>query len=251
MCLVLFYNYQLIIYMENLRFICLTWNNYLPKQSIIEATCGYYAYANLIEFSKIIENNINVDIIENIRNNLKQKSYQDHLIDDIHIYRKMIGKDMISTNDAYKINEYEYHKTGKYMLDYNVYTDSKKCYYTPAFISMFDKDVVKKALLNKNNCIYKFIIQSEYYKMVNHMVPIVIQKIGNVVYIHILDSYCLLWNGDNILRLFYKEVFGMDITNNLECKNISLVESIYSLLKKSKEFIEIVIALVVILYTFF
>lgn len=237
--------------MEKLKFICLTWNNHLPYQSIMEATCGYYAYSNLVEFSKVINDCNDGNIIENIKYKLEQQTYKISVMSNIIKYRKLIGKDMISLYDAYRINNYELPNTGKNISDYNFYTDGKKYSYFPSFFSNYDKYEVRKALLNKENCIYKFIIQSIYYNnMVDHMVPVIIQKIKNIVYIHILDSYCLLWNGDHILRLFYITILGKDITNELECKDISAKENIISLFKKLKEFINIVISLVVILIVF-
>lgn len=235
--------------MEKLKFICLTWNNYLPQQSIIESTCGYYAYSNIVEFSKIIENCDNDNIIDIIKNKLKQSGYKKSIKDNIISYRKLIGKDMITREDASKIHIYEYNKTGKSTIDYEfeIYDGYGKLS-PPYSVSTFKPDKIKKALMTEEDCIYKIMIESIHYNVINHMVPTIIQKIGNNVYIHILDSFRLLWNGDNILRELYKIILGTDITDRITCKDISTKESIVSIFNKLKEFVELVVVLVVILF---
>ena len=226
--------------MEKLKFICLTWNNYLTHQSILEDTCGYYAFVNLIEISNVLRSNNDSNVINKMLKYLNESNNDNITKQKVSYFKKIIKRNMITLNDIKYLEN-----LNKNYNDINkVYINNNKCTFIDDFnISKFNDDFADNSI-----AFYNFIIQYKYAGIIDHMVPIIINRVNDNVYIHILDSYKLLWNGDNILSTFYATLFGNNIIDNLYCKNIMSKEIIFSLWNKSKEFLEIVIALVIILY---
>jgi hypothetical protein len=218
-----------------IKLTCHTWNSYLPKQGLFDSTCGYHAIRNGISMLKLLnENKIQyknyVSSIKETKNYKLLISERD-LNKDLHNYVQIYKSNKLCKQDLLKI-------AGNFYNLNNV------------FITYLDNEFLSKEELIRLNDIkrkrmYKicFIFYVNDINLVKHWVPIVLDKNGNDIKLHILDSYNYVWFGDKKLNFLLDKLYKRMI---VKCNNDNLKGTIIFSIKN----ITIVIIYVFFIYLF-
>ncbi len=190
-----------------IKIYCYNWNFKLPPQGIIDSTCGYHAIRN---------GNMMLDLLNS--SNLNYKNYANSITksskfkilksfenskNEIIKYQKTIKSNSLSKielNSIIKNNN----------LNENIFIS-----YCNNAYPMFNINETNKLnnILSKENYRICIIIFKKEFKIAKHWIPIVFDKKGNNVHLHILDSYDMVWWGEQnlnkLVNYFYpnKQVF--------------------------------------------
>ena len=172
---------------------CYNWNLKLYPQGLIDSNCGYHAIKNGNSMLKILGEPLNYNnYINSIKNSnkfyyLKSNKYTD---EQINLYNKIIKSNSLSKKDLYKIIR-------NANLDQNIFIS-----YCDDNFPMFTENETNKIkkLLKKDSYKFCIIIFKKKLSIVKHWIPIVFHKINNKVYLHILDSYDMIWWGEKNLN---------------------------------------------------
>ena len=172
---------------------CYNWNLKLSPQGIIDSNCGYHAIKNgnvmlnLLNTSNINYNNYLKSIKKSKKfNYLTSKEYTDK---EITKYNKVINSNSLSKDELYKIIRGN-------NLDRNIfvsYCDKE----IPFFNFYEDKQI--KDLMKKDTYRFCVIIFKKEFSIAKHWIPIVFDKNKNILHLHILDSYDMVWWGEQNL----------------------------------------------------
>ena len=214
-----------------IKITCHTWNSFLPKQDLFDSTCGYHAIRNGISMLKLLnENKIQYkNYVSSIKKtkNYKMLLSEQHLNKDINNYKNIYKNNQLSKQDLLKIAGSFYNLNNFFIT----YLDDK-------FLS--DEELIR---LNdfKRKRSYKicFIIYINDINLVKHWVPIVLDKNGNDVKLHILDSYNYIWFGDRKLTFLLDKLYKKRI---IKCSNDNLKGTIIFTVKN---------IMIMIIYIFF
>lgn len=218
-----------------IKLTCHTWNSYLPKQGLFDSTCGYHAIRNGISMLKLLnENKIEYkNYVSSIKEtkNYKLLISERELNKDLHNYVQIYKSNKLCKQDLLKI-------AGNFYNLNNV------------FITYLDNEFLSKEELIRLNDIkrkrmYKicFIFYVNDINLVKHWVPIVLDKNGNNIKLHILDSYNYVWFGDKKLNFLLDKLYKRRI---VKCNNDNLKGTIIFTIKN----ITIVIIYVFFIYLF-
>lgn len=179
------------------------WNLILNNESILDNTCGYHALLNgNFMINMLLDNNIKIDqyYINNIRKIFYKNYNLDNFNNQMSKLMTFIDRPSLSKNDLeYLINK------GK--LSNNIFI----------YVNGIYNNELNEIIMQKNYkiCIIFF---RDYLCFFKHWIPIVIDKQENDIYIHILDSFHLIWWGDKILNeilyLCFKEKYNNKIISS-------------------------------------
>jgi len=218
-----------------IKLTCHTWNSYLPKQGLFDSTCGYHAIRNGVNMLKIL-NESKIDQNNYISSIKKTKKYkklisESELNKDINNYKNIYKNNQLSKQDLLKIAGSFYDLNNFFIT----YLDDK-------FLS--DEELIRLNYLKKKE-IYKicFIIYINDVNLVKHWVPIVLDKNGNDIKLHILDSYNYVWFGDKKLNFLLDKLYKRRI---VKCSNDNLKGTIIFSIKN----ITLIIIYVFFIYLF-
>ena len=214
-----------------IKLTCHTWNSFLPKQGLFDSTCGYHAIRNGIRMLKLLnENKIqNKNYVSSIK---KTRSYkllisEHELNKDLHNYIEIYKNNQLSKQDLLKIASNFYNLNNFFIT----YLDDK-------FLS--DEELIRLDDFKRKHS-YKicFIIYVNDINLVKHWVPIVLDKNGNDVRLHILDSYNYVWFGDKKINFLLDKLYKRRI---VKCSNDNLKGTIIFTVKN---------IMIVMIYIFF
>lgn len=218
-----------------IKLTCHTWNSYLPKQGLFDSTCGYHAIRNGVNMLKIL-NESKIDQNNYISSIKKTKKYkklisESELNKDINNYKNIYKNNQLSKQDLLKIAGSFYDLNNFFIT----YLDDK-------FLS--DEELIRLNYFKKKE-IYKicFIIYINDVNLVKHWVPIVLDKNGNDIKLHILDSYNYVWFGDKKLNFLLDKLYKRRI---VKCSNDNLKGTIIFNIKN----ITLIIIYVFFIYLF-
>ena len=194
-----------------IKLTCYTWNSYLPKQGLFDSTCGYHALRNGICMLKLLN-----------ENKIRSKNY----INDIKStknYKLLISESELEKDLKNYMGIYKSNKLCKQDL-LKIATNFHKLNYF--FVSYLDEKILSKEELIRLEDIkrkksYKicFIFYVNDINLVKHWVPVVLDKTGNDVRLHILDSYSYVWFGDKKLNYLLDKLYKNRI---VKCSNDNL-----------------------------
>jgi len=176
---------------------CYTWNLFLPAQGVIDSTCGYHAIRNGNTMLDLL-NNSSINYNDYV-NSIKKSQYFKRLKST-----KIMNEEVIKYQNTYKSNSLSKSDL-QLIIDDNILNQNIIITY-PDSEFIFDKiDSAKiKRLKNQKNYRICIILFKKKLDIVKHWVPIVIDKKGSNVYVHILDSYDMSWWGDpNIDKIIH------------------------------------------------
>lgn len=206
---------------------CFNWNLELPPQNLIDGTCGHHALRNGDRMLNLLQNNSidNNNYIDNIKNtkDYKKISSKKYLEKDINYFKKILNKSKLNKNNLNLIKN-------KAKLNDNIFI-------------IYNKNNIKKNFFKNDKYKICLIIFINHYNIINHWVPIIIDKNYDKVYLHILDSYHLIWWKNNKIKSIIDYIFP---NNKIKCKNESFKGKIIFYFSK---FVEIII-LISCLYFF-
>jgi hypothetical protein len=218
---------------------CITWNKYLPEQYLWETNCGYHAFRNGYIMYNII-NKINYKNYHDYVNNIiKNKNFK-NLLNKKNL-RKDLLKYMNEYNNQSRINSNQLNRlVNKYQNNKNIFAVYPlEDIYTPNLSKKFNNDMKKK------NMTYCFLTYRSLPPLFTHWVPIIIDKKGKNIFIHIIDSFNLVFSGDKCInKLIDKLLCNYNIIN--KCKNFRTPGKIITYTSKFKIFCELVLAMCVI-----
>ena len=214
-----------------IKLTCYTWNSYLPKQELFDSTCGYHAIRNglcmlkLLDENKIMNNNYVNDIkrTKNYKLLVSESELKKDLKNymEIHKSNKLCKKDLLRiANNFYNLNYF-----------FISYLDDK---------ILSNEELIRLGDIKKKKS-YKicFIFYVNDINLIKHWVPIVLDKRGNDVKLHILDSYNYVWFGDKKLNYLLDKLYEKRV---VKCSNDNLKGTIIFSIKN---------IIVVIIYIFF
>lgn len=194
-----------------IKLTCHTWNSFLPKQGLFDSTCGYHALRNGISMLKLLnENKIKpnnyVSSIKKTRN-YKLLISEHELNKDLHNYMEIYKSNKLCKQDLLKIAGSFYNLNNFFIT----YLDDK-------FLS--DEELIRLDNFKRKRS-YKicFIIYINDINLVKHWVPIVLDKNGDDVRLHILDSYNYVWFGDKKLNFLLDKLYKKRL---VKCSNDNL-----------------------------
>tara|TARA_A100001015_G_scaffold307635_1_gene403879 strand:+ start:3225 stop:3887 length:663 start_codon:yes stop_codon:yes gene_type:complete len=183
------------------------WNLFLKKENIFDSDCGYHALINgnmmLNEINKCKNSLNNSNYIFNLKQKINNINMYKNIDDEINNLKILLCSSKLSNNNLqYIINN-----------------------------SNLDKNII----IYENNKNIKDKINSKYYKIciifykellyfIKHWVPIVIHRENNNVYIHILDSFNLVWSGDKVLQNIIDSLFP---NKNIQYKKKIIIGRIF------------------------
>ena len=214
-----------------IKLTCYTWNSYLPKQELFDSTCGYHALRNGICMLKLLnENRIrNKNYVYDIK---KTKNYkllvsESELEKDLRNYMKIYKSNKLCKQDLLKIAT-NFHNLNYFFISY----------LGGKFLSNEELIRLEEIKMKKS---YKicFIFYVNDINLVKHWVPVVLDKVGNDVRLHILDSYNYVWFGDKNLNYLLDKLYKRRV---VKCSNDNLRGTIIFSVKN---------ILLVIVYIFF
>jgi len=197
---------------------CHTWNIYLPPQGIIDGNCGYHAIRNGYMMLKILNNNIKYNsYIKSIKNSknfklLKSNNMMNSQIEKIKLRKGSQSLNGYDIKKIIKINN----------MGNNIFV----FYPTNDGPDFYENDIKRlNLLLKKDNYRICFIIFKSVYNLIKHWVPIVIDKKGKNVHIHLLDSYDMVyWGESNVNNLINYLYPG---NKNIFCKKQTVSGNVY------------------------
>jgi hypothetical protein len=214
-----------------IKLTCHTWNSYLPKQELFDSTCGYHAIRNGINMLKLLNDN-NIKSKNYVYNIKRTKNYK------LLISKKELNKELNNYMTIYKSNKLC--KDDLIKIANNFYNLNN------VFITYLDDKILSKEELIRLEDIkrkksYKvcFIFYINDINLVKHWVPIVFDKRGNDVKLHILDSYNYVWFGDKKLNYLLDRLYKNRI---VKCSNDNLKGTIIFSIKN---------IILVLIYIFF
>ena len=214
-----------------IRLTCYTWNSYLPKQELFDSTCGYHAIRNGIYMLKLLDENKikNNNYVNDIK---KTKNYkllvsESELKNDLRNYMQIYKSNKLCKQDLLKIAT-NFHKLNYFFVSY---LDNK--------ILSKDELIRLEGIKKKKSYKICFIFYVNDINLVKHWVPIVLDKRGNDVKLHILDSYNYVWFGNKKLSYLLDKLYEKRI---VKCSNDNLKGTIIFSIKN---------ILLVMIYIFF
>jgi hypothetical protein len=224
---------------------CITWNKYLPEQYLWETNCGYHAFRN-------------GSIMYNIINNINKKGYNKYISDIVNnkkfkrlLNKKTLRKDLLKYmkefNGSSRINSLQLHNLiDKYENNKNIYAiyplkdDIYMALNFKKFLKKFNTD-----FKSKKKVTYCFLVYRAVPPLFTHWVPIIFDKRDNNVYIHIIDSFNLVFSGDKSINKLINILFNKFNISN-KCKNFRIPGKIITYSTKLITFIELVVVMCII-----
>lgn len=206
---------------------CYNWNFKLPPQELLDSNCGYHAIRN---------GSLMLNILNN-KNSISDLKSNNKLNDKLNKYYSVIKKNSLSRDEMYKIIN-SIHKNENIFI----------IYFHPN-INILEKDKIRlKEVMKRRNYNICFIIFKNKLNIVKHWIPIVLKKKSNNVKLYILDSYDMLWNGDNdietLLNYLYKNY-------KLKCIDNYYKGNIYYFITKTIQLIIIIISIYLFINGYF
>lgn len=173
------------------------WNLILKNESILDSECGYHALLNGNFMLNILLNN-DFKINNKYINNIKKCIYKSYNFNNkLNELKRFIDRPSLSKNDLeYLINK------GKLSNNIFIYVNG-----------IYNNEL--KEIISKKNCKVCIIFFRDYLCFFKHWIPIVIDKQENEIYIHILDSFHLIWWGDKILNEIIYKFFKLKFDNKI------------------------------------
>lgn len=180
---------------------CHNWNLELSPQGLIDSNCGYHAIKNGNTMLNLL-NNTKIDYNNYLNSIKKSKDYyklksKDYTEYEIKRYQNIINSNALSKNELYKIIRGS-------RLERNIFISYCNDKY-PLF-TLNEKKRIKE-IQKKENYRFCVIIFKTELKMAKHWIPIVFDKIGNKLHLHILDSYDMIWWGEDNLNLLVNYLY--------------------------------------------
>ena len=221
---------------------CYNWNFKLSPQGIIDSNCGYHAIKNGDAMLNLL-NSSNIDY-NNYLNSIKKsnkfyyltsKEFTDNQIDK---YNKVIKSNSLSKYELYKIIK----GTNLNKNIFISYCDDK--------INMFDETETKeiKDIMKKDSYRFCVIIFKKEFTIAKHWIPIVFDKNKNNVHLHILDSYDMVWWGEQNLSKLVNYLYP---NKNVYCVNDYKQGGSYYYITKVLYFIILVFAVYLFIFGMF
>jgi hypothetical protein len=169
------------------------WNNYLPSQYLWDGTCGYHAINNTMNILHIINkhhllsktnNNFNQLLTEYKQNNI---NFITHHLRNYFIYLNS-GKKSTTIRDLKNIN--------------HIFNGYNKLYFWNLYE---DKIKIKSLIDNKINGTFGIIIYHKEW-WVKHWYGLIVDIVNQNIYIHLLDSFNIIFPYKNELNNILKEI---------------------------------------------
>tara|TARA_B100000902_G_scaffold396420_1_gene457370 strand:- start:10015 stop:10707 length:693 start_codon:yes stop_codon:yes gene_type:complete len=220
---------------------CYTWNFFLPPQGVIDSTCGYHAIRNGNLMLKLL-NNSKIDYNNYIKS-IKKSKYFKKLQSE-----KIMNNEIIQYQKTYKSNSLS--KSDLQLIINDNKLDSNLIITYGDKANMFDfNDYHKIKNLKNNNYRLCIIYFKKKIEVVKHWIPIVIDKKGQNVHLHILDSFDMSWWGDPILDDIINNIFPMK--KNILCNKEIIQGDIYYYVTKGIHIGILVIVVYLFIYGMF
>jgi len=221
---------------------CYNWNLKLSPQGIIDSNCGYHAIKNGNAMLNLLnDSNINY---KNYLNSIKKsnKFYyltsKNYTNNEINKYNKIIKSNSLSKDELYKII------TGN-NLNKNIFISY--CANDIPFFNLYESKKIKE-LMKRDSYRFCVIIFKKEFTIAKHWIPIVFDKNKNKVHLHILDSYDMVWWGEQNLTKLVNYLYPK---KNVFCVNDYKQGGSYYYITKVLYFIVLVFAVYLFIFGMF